>query len=79
MEKKNPSKMLFPPYNLGTTNKNSRFGEQFSQAIKVVTEVCLTVLCSLEKMQKTWTDYDLTSSKEDLIMQKCGMLELFFS
>lgn len=55
--------MLFPPYNLGTTNKNSRFGEQFSQAIKMVTEVFLTVLCSLEKLQKTWTEYDLTQKR----------------
>ncbi|KAI6074599.1 Serine/threonine-protein kinase 31 [Aix galericulata] len=39
--------------------KNAGFGEQLSQAIKVVTEGCLTVPCSLEKLQKLWTEYDL--------------------
>lgn len=51
--------MLFPPYNLGTTNKNSSFRDQFTQAIERVTEVHLTVLWSLEKFQKTWTEYEL--------------------
>ncbi|NXK53908.1 STK31 kinase, partial [Chauna torquata] len=39
--------------------KNAGFGEQLSQAIKVITEGCLTVPCSLEKLQKLWTEYDL--------------------
>ncbi|NXC38342.1 STK31 kinase, partial [Penelope pileata] len=38
--------------------KNAGFGEQLSQAIKVVTEGYLTVPCSLEKLQKLWTEYD---------------------
>ncbi|NXD12360.1 STK31 kinase, partial [Nothocercus nigrocapillus] len=41
------------------TNKNARFGEDLSQAIEVVTEGCLAVPCSLEKLQKTWVEYDL--------------------
>ncbi|XP_068791220.1 serine/threonine-protein kinase 31 isoform X2 [Struthio camelus] len=41
------------------TNKNTRFGEDLSQAIEVVTEGCLTVPCSLEKLQKIWVEYDL--------------------
>ncbi|NWJ05268.1 STK31 kinase, partial [Crypturellus undulatus] len=41
------------------TNRNARFGEDLSQAIEVVTEGCLTVPCSLEKLQKTWVEYDL--------------------
>ncbi|KFQ70952.1 Serine/threonine-protein kinase 31, partial [Phaethon lepturus] len=45
------------------TNKNSSFGEQLSQAIKVVTEGCLTVPCSLEKLQKIWTEYDLAQER----------------
>ncbi|XP_074999667.1 serine/threonine-protein kinase 31 [Calonectris borealis] len=45
------------------TNKNSCFGEQLSQAIKVVTEECLTVPCSLEKLQKTWTEYNLAQER----------------
>ncbi|NXL07152.1 STK31 kinase, partial [Mesembrinibis cayennensis] len=45
------------------SNKNSRFEEQLSQAIKVVTEGCLTVPCSLEKLQKIWTEYDLAQKR----------------
>ncbi|KFQ62163.1 Serine/threonine-protein kinase 31, partial [Pelecanus crispus] len=45
------------------TNKNSCFGEQLSQAIEVVTEGCLTVPCSLEKLQKVWTEYDLAQER----------------
>ncbi|NXH74441.1 STK31 kinase, partial [Hydrobates tethys] len=48
------------------TNKNSRFGEQLSQAIKVVTEECLTVPCSLEKLQKIWTEYNLAQERIQL-------------
>ncbi|XP_064300494.1 serine/threonine-protein kinase 31 [Phalacrocorax carbo] len=48
------------------TNKNSRFGEQLSQAIKIVTEGCLTVPCSLEKLQKIWTEYDLAQERIQL-------------
>ncbi|KFP53750.1 Serine/threonine-protein kinase 31, partial [Cathartes aura] len=48
------------------TNKNSRFGEQLSQAIKVVTEGCLTIPCSLEKLQKIWTEYDLAQERIQL-------------
>lgn len=55
--------MLFPPYNLGSTHRYSSFGKQFSQAIKVIAGVRLTVLCSLEKMQKTWTENDLTQKR----------------
>ncbi|XP_052551223.1 serine/threonine-protein kinase 31 isoform X1 [Tympanuchus pallidicinctus] len=39
--------------------KNAGFGEQLSQAIKLVTEGNITVPCSLEKVQKIWTEYDL--------------------
>ncbi|KAM6101198.1 serine/threonine-protein kinase 31 isoform 2-T2 [Theristicus caerulescens] len=45
------------------TNKNSRFEEQLSQAIKVVTEGCLTVPCSLEKLQEIWMEYDLAQKR----------------
>ncbi|KFQ98249.1 Serine/threonine-protein kinase 31, partial [Nipponia nippon] len=48
------------------TNKNSRFEEQLSQAIKLVTEGCLTVPCSLEKLQKIWTEYDLAQKRIQL-------------
>ncbi|XP_031445972.1 serine/threonine-protein kinase 31 isoform X1 [Phasianus colchicus] len=39
--------------------KNAGFGEQLSQAIKVVTEGNITVPSSLEKLQKLWSEYDL--------------------
>ncbi|NWS66527.1 STK31 kinase, partial [Crotophaga sulcirostris] len=45
------------------TNKSSCFGEQLSEAIKVVTEGCLTVPYSLEKLQKIWTEYDLAQER----------------
>ncbi|XP_072707561.1 serine/threonine-protein kinase 31 [Ciconia boyciana] len=48
------------------TNKNSHFGEQLSQAIKVVTEGCVTVPSSLEKLQKIWTEYDLAQERIQL-------------
>ncbi|NXS54942.1 STK31 kinase, partial [Brachypteracias leptosomus] len=48
------------------TNKNNCFEEQLSEAIKVVTEGCLTVPCSLEKLQKIWTEYDLAQERIQL-------------
>ncbi|XP_010163693.1 serine/threonine-protein kinase 31, partial [Antrostomus carolinensis] len=48
------------------TSKNSHFGEQLSQAIKVVTEGRLTVPCSLEKLQKIWAEYDLAQERIQL-------------
>ncbi|XP_054672226.1 serine/threonine-protein kinase 31 [Grus americana] len=48
------------------TNKNSCFGEQLSQAINVVTEGCLAVPCSLGKLQKIWTEYDLAQERIQL-------------
>ncbi|XP_042658179.1 serine/threonine-protein kinase 31 isoform X3 [Tyto alba] len=48
------------------TNKNSHFGEQLSQAIQVVTEGCLSVPCSLEKLQRIWTEYDLAQERIQL-------------
>ncbi|XP_009693759.1 PREDICTED: serine/threonine-protein kinase 31, partial [Cariama cristata] len=51
---------------LRRTNKNSHFGEQLSQAIKVVTEGCLTVPSSLEELQKIWTEYDLAQERIQL-------------
>ncbi|NXJ74701.1 STK31 kinase, partial [Trogon melanurus] len=47
-------------------NKKNCFEEQLSQAIKVVTEGCLTVPCSLEKLQKIWTEYDLAQDRIQL-------------
>ncbi|KAM6412696.1 serine/threonine-protein kinase 31 [Pluvialis apricaria] len=47
-------------------NKNSRSREQLSQSIKVVTEECLAVPCSLEKLQKVWTEYDLAQERIQL-------------
>ncbi|KAK2512871.1 Stk31, partial [Columba guinea] len=47
-------------------NKNTRSGEQLSQAIKAVTEGCLTAPCSLEKLQKIWTEYDLAQDRIQL-------------
>ncbi|XP_026698862.1 serine/threonine-protein kinase 31 [Athene cunicularia] len=48
------------------TAKNSCFVDQLSQAIEVVTEGCLTVPCSLEKLQKIWTEYDLAQERIQL-------------
>ncbi|NWR72554.1 STK31 kinase, partial [Centropus unirufus] len=45
------------------TNQSSHFGEQLPEAIEVVGEGCLTVPCSLEKLQKTWTEYDLAQER----------------
>ncbi|NXL31280.1 STK31 kinase, partial [Glaucidium brasilianum] len=45
--------------------KNS-FVDHLSQAIEVVTEGCLTVPCSLEKLQKIWTEYDLAQERIQL-------------
>ncbi|XP_009871650.1 PREDICTED: serine/threonine-protein kinase 31 [Apaloderma vittatum] len=47
-------------------NKKNCFEEQVSQAIKVVTEGCLTVPCSLEKLRKIWTEYDLAQDRIQL-------------
>ncbi|KAM6338974.1 serine/threonine-protein kinase 31 [Podargus strigoides] len=44
-------------------NKNNHLEEQLSQAIKVVTEGCLAVPYSLEKLQKIWTEYDLAQER----------------
>uniref|UniRef100_A0A8C8E7L2 Serine/threonine kinase 31 n=1 Tax=Otus sunia TaxID=257818 RepID=A0A8C8E7L2_9STRI len=44
----------------------SCFAAQLSQAIEVVTEGCLTVPCSLEKLQKIWTEYDLAQDRIQL-------------
>ncbi|KFQ53539.1 Serine/threonine-protein kinase 31, partial [Nestor notabilis] len=44
-------------------NKTSHFGEQLSEAIKVVTEGCLTVPCSLEELKKIWREYDLAQER----------------
>ncbi|NXA35153.1 STK31 kinase, partial [Eudromia elegans] len=48
------------------TKKNARFGEDLSQAIEVVTEGCLAVPCSLERLRKTWVEYDLAQEKIQL-------------
>ncbi|NXL66705.1 STK31 kinase, partial [Chordeiles acutipennis] len=45
------------------TSKSGYSGEQLSQAIKAVTEGCLTVPCSLEKLQKSWAEYDLAQER----------------
>ncbi|NXD61789.1 STK31 kinase, partial [Eolophus roseicapillus] len=47
-------------------NKASHFGEQLSEAIKVVTEGCLTVPCSFEKLKKIWEEYDLAQERIQL-------------
>uniref|UniRef100_G1NDN0 Serine/threonine kinase 31 n=1 Tax=Meleagris gallopavo TaxID=9103 RepID=G1NDN0_MELGA len=46
--------------------KNAGFGEQLSQAIKLVTEGNITVPCSLEKVQELWTEYDLAQERIQL-------------
>ncbi|NXG33992.1 STK31 kinase, partial [Dromaius novaehollandiae] len=71
------------------TNKNTRFGEDLSQAIEVVTEGCLTVPCSLEKLQKTWVEYDLAQEmiqlcknvdeRDELIIKRNEMQENLYS
>ncbi|NXK25092.1 STK31 kinase, partial [Arenaria interpres] len=48
------------------TNKNSRFREQLSESIQVVREGRLTVPCSLETLQKIWTEYDLAQERIQL-------------
>ncbi|XP_042745167.1 serine/threonine-protein kinase 31 isoform X3 [Lagopus leucura] len=55
--------------------KNAGFGEQLSQAIKLVTEGNITVPCSLEKVQKLWTEYDLAQE----MIQLCKNRELSVS
>ncbi|XP_052551224.1 serine/threonine-protein kinase 31 isoform X2 [Tympanuchus pallidicinctus] len=55
--------------------KNAGFGEQLSQAIKLVTEGNITVPCSLEKVQKIWTEYDLAQE----MIQLCKNGELSVS
>ncbi|NXK71290.1 STK31 kinase, partial [Amazona guildingii] len=47
-------------------NKSSHFGEQLLEAIKVVTEGCLTVPCSLEKLKKIWAEHDLAQERIQL-------------
>uniref|UniRef100_A0A8B9PCB0 Serine/threonine kinase 31 n=1 Tax=Apteryx owenii TaxID=8824 RepID=A0A8B9PCB0_APTOW len=71
------------------TNKNTRFGEDLSQAIQVVTEGCLTVPCSLEKLQKTWVEYDLAQEmiqlcknvdeRDELIIKRNEVQENLYS
>uniref|UniRef100_A0A8C3PHT4 Serine/threonine kinase 31 n=1 Tax=Calidris pygmaea TaxID=425635 RepID=A0A8C3PHT4_9CHAR len=58
------------------TNKNSRFREQLSESIQVVTEGRLTVPCSLEKLQKIWTEYDLAQERIRLCRNVDGIDEL---
>ncbi|NXG58066.1 STK31 kinase, partial [Hemiprocne comata] len=45
------------------TNKSSHFEAQLLEAIKVVTKECLTVPCSLGKLQEIWTEYDLAQER----------------
>ncbi|NWQ72987.1 STK31 kinase, partial [Columbina picui] len=47
-------------------NKNTHSEEQLSQAIEAVTEGCLIAPCSLEKLQKIWTEYDLAQERIQL-------------
>ncbi|XP_061226299.1 serine/threonine-protein kinase 31 [Neopsephotus bourkii] len=47
-------------------NKSCHFGEKLLEAIKVVTEGCLTVPCSLEELKKIWTEYDLAQERIQL-------------
>ncbi|KFV75390.1 Serine/threonine-protein kinase 31, partial [Dryobates pubescens] len=48
------------------TNKNHSLQEQLSEIIKVVTEGCLPVPSSLEKMETTWTEYELAQERIQL-------------
>ncbi|NXN14065.1 STK31 kinase, partial [Indicator maculatus] len=48
------------------TNKNYCFQEQLSEIIKVVTEGCLPVPPSLEKMETAWTEYKLAQERIQL-------------
>ncbi|NXT46736.1 STK31 kinase, partial [Pluvianellus socialis] len=48
------------------SNKNSHFREQLSQSIEVVTDGCLAIPCSLEKLQKIWAEYDLAQERIQL-------------
>ncbi|NXP12637.1 STK31 kinase, partial [Thinocorus orbignyianus] len=52
-------------------NKNSCSREQLSESIKVVTEGHLTVPCSLERLQKIWTEYDLAQER----IRLCGTVD----
>ncbi|KAM6281320.1 serine/threonine-protein kinase 31 [Porphyrio hochstetteri] len=47
-------------------SKSSHPGEQLSQAINVAIEGCLSPPCSLEKLQKIWTEYDLAQERIQL-------------
>ncbi|XP_054017258.1 serine/threonine-protein kinase 31 [Dryobates pubescens] len=48
------------------TNKKHSLQEQLSEIIKVVTEGCLPVPSSLEKMETTWTEYELAQERIQL-------------
>ncbi|KFP01179.1 Serine/threonine-protein kinase 31, partial [Calypte anna] len=61
------------------SNKSSRFEEQLSQAIEVVTEGCLTAPCSLEKLQKIWSAYDLAQERIQLCTNVAERDELISS
>uniref|UniRef100_A0A663MJG0 Serine/threonine kinase 31 n=1 Tax=Athene cunicularia TaxID=194338 RepID=A0A663MJG0_ATHCN len=62
----NAKRMLLSWLEVFSGTKNSCFVDQLSQAIEVVTEGCLTVPCSLEKLQKIWTEYDLAQERIQL-------------
>ncbi|XP_021243979.1 serine/threonine-protein kinase 31 isoform X2 [Numida meleagris] len=69
--------------------KNAGVGEQLSQAIKLVTEGNITVPCSLEKLQKLWTEYDLAQEmiqlcknvdeRDELIVKRNGVQQNLYS
>ncbi|XP_032299076.1 serine/threonine-protein kinase 31 isoform X2 [Coturnix japonica] len=69
--------------------KNAGFGEQLSQAIKLVTEGNITVPCSLEKLQKLWTEHDLAQEmiqlcknedeRDELITKRNGVQQDLYS
>ncbi|XP_051465499.1 serine/threonine-protein kinase 31 [Apus apus] len=44
-------------------SKSSHFEAQLLEAIEVVTKECLTVPCSLGRLQKVWTEYDLAQER----------------
>ncbi|XP_042333250.1 serine/threonine-protein kinase 31 [Sceloporus undulatus] len=50
------------------SSMGTHFGEDFSEAVKVVKEGCLAAPCSLEKLEKIWIDYN--SAQEEIRLCK---------
>ncbi|KAJ6666584.1 hypothetical protein lerEdw1_020307 [Lerista edwardsae] len=71
------------------TSKSARFGEDLSEAVKVITSGCLVAPCSLEKLERTWAEYysaqeEIRSCRsvaevQSLILQRNEVQKQFYS